>query len=842
MPSSICFPVSRSLERAPWARKRIGLSIVLVSLLASISVPTQAAIPAAERDALLNLYIYTHGDGWADVSGWKGAPGTECTWYGITCDATGRTVTAIDLSGNLLHGTLPSISALTNLQSFNVGGSEHFLNLLVGQLPSLSGLTQLRTFIANNQQFTGPIPTLQGLTNLSWFQVSNNRLSGAIPALNGLTNLAHFDVNTNRLTGTIPDLTGLANLDYFRITGNWLEGTLPALNAFTKLTWFDASGNNFVGSIPAVAGLNNLQIFGVAGNQLTGNVPELTGLANLQYFAVSANHLTGNIPDLGDLKSLTTFFVSANQLSGAVPPAPATIPNYDAALCPNPLIPASNPPSAIDVGWNAATGVTPWSLKCSQTPQVTETSVRSNLTPSSTPGQAVTFTATVWGLNPTGTVTFTSTMPLHDGTTLLCDAVPLIGTVATCTTTVLTAQSSNVVQASYSGDANNAPSSDASVDQVVVLDLTETASTMTPQIGQAVDLVARLVGANPTDVVTFYDGVAALCSNVPLTPSGDRFVAHCVTTFSQAGAHSLWAEDVNAVWADAPIPIIVNVVGAQAFDANQLALTGSWYNAATSGQGLTIQIYPDFVSSGVALLGGGWFTYDNAGNQRWLYLQGSMTSAHGATLDLGVYASSGGNFDAPPVTTAVNYGTATLTFYDCSNAALSFTFLDGRSGTIPYTRLTSSTGCTTAVPATVPQSLPPNYSDVLHSGNWYSPATSGQGLVIDIVPAQNAFVATWYTYAPQAKGLAGEAAQRWFSIQSPYTPGNLNLTGLPIFATQGGIFNNSTPINFSPVGTADLIFTSCGAMSLHYAFTQGEFAGLSGTIAEQRLGPVAGCE
>jgi hypothetical protein len=288
-------------------------------------------------------------------------------------------------------------------------------------------------------------------------------------------------------------------------------------------------------------------------------------------------------------------------------------------------------------------------------------------------------------------------------------------------------------------------------------------------------------------------------------------------------------------------PIVQTVVAATGFDADQFALTGSWFNAATSGQGLTVEVYPDFVGGNNGLLAGGWFTYDASGHPRWLFLQGDMSSTHGSTYELGVYASSGGYFDAPPATTAVNYGSATLTFYDCTHATLVYTFLDGRSGTIPYTRLTSPSACTTAVPAVAPQPPPAHYDDVLHSGNWFDPSTGGQGLVIDVVPAQNAFVVTWYTYAPQSAGLSGEAAQRWFSIQSSYTPGNLDLTGLPIYAPTGGIFNDPTPISYSQVGTADMNFTSCNTMTLQYTFTSGEFAGHSGTIDEHTISPVVGC-
>ena len=45
-----------------------------------------AAIPTAERDALVALYNATGGDGWHDNSGWLGNAGSECSWSGIWCD------------------------------------------------------------------------------------------------------------------------------------------------------------------------------------------------------------------------------------------------------------------------------------------------------------------------------------------------------------------------------------------------------------------------------------------------------------------------------------------------------------------------------------------------------------------------------------------------------------------------------------------------------------------------------------------------------------------------------------------------------------------------------------
>ncbi|HEX6792832.1 MAG TPA: hypothetical protein VF304_03195, partial [Casimicrobiaceae bacterium] len=47
-------------------------------------------------------------------------------------------------------------------------------------------------------------------------------------------------------------------------------------------------------------------------------------------------------------------------------------------------------------------------------------------------------------------------------------------------------------------------------------------------------------------------------------------------------------------------------------DLDQQGLTGSWYEAAESGQGFEIEVYPDFVAAGTGLLQGAWFTFAEA--------------------------------------------------------------------------------------------------------------------------------------------------------------------------------------------------------------------------------------
>jgi len=90
----------------------------------------------------------------------------------------------------------------------------------------------------------------------------------------------------------------------------------------------------------------------------------------------------------------------------------------------------------------------------------TSTALASSTNPS-TVGQSVTFTATVTGTSPTGTVTF------QDGAANIagCVGIALVASQATCTTSAL-AIGSHAIAGNYSGDAGNAASS-GSVTQTV---------------------------------------------------------------------------------------------------------------------------------------------------------------------------------------------------------------------------------------------------------------------------------------------------------------------------------------------------------------------------------------
>jgi Leucine-rich repeat (LRR) protein len=134
---------------------RVGMALTAVMLLLSFE-DAQAAIPQHERDALIALYNSTNGPNWLSNTGWLGAPGTECGWYGVTCDETEASVIRIMLRQNQLNGPIPS---------------------------GLANISNLQRLYLESNQLSGSIPVeLGNLTNLLVLYLYSNQLGGNIPA------------------------------------------------------------------------------------------------------------------------------------------------------------------------------------------------------------------------------------------------------------------------------------------------------------------------------------------------------------------------------------------------------------------------------------------------------------------------------------------------------------------------------------------------------------------------------------------------------------------------------------------------------------------------------------
>ena len=276
-------------------------------------------------------------------------------------------------------------------------------------------------------------------------------------------------------------------------------------------------------------------------------------------------------------------------------------------------------------------------------------------------------------------------------------------------------------------------------------------------------------------------------------------------------------------------------VGPGAPNIDQQGMTGSWFQAATSGQGFEFEVFPDFIAPGNGFLQGSWFTFDavasgGADHDRW-YTFGGPIQAGDSAVAMPLFQNSGGNFGAPPVTMGVQVGHVALSFSDCVTAQLNYAFTDGSSriGTVPLTRLTPNVRCAQAGSTNAS-------GDFGLSGNWFDPATSGQGFVIELNPVANVLFFAWYTYAVNGQA-SGAAGQRWYTGLANYVPGARSIP-FQLSETTGGLFNSVAPAPTSvQVGTGTLIFTSCNAATLKFNFTGGSNAPQAGSIGLARVGP-----
>jgi hypothetical protein len=99
------------ITRQGGAMKKVFTILAILMLFASGNA---YAIPQIEREALIAFYESTLGDRWNQNDGWKtppldtdgfAMPGTECDWYGVTCQE--ERLTPVNLSYNQLTGVIP---------------------------------------------------------------------------------------------------------------------------------------------------------------------------------------------------------------------------------------------------------------------------------------------------------------------------------------------------------------------------------------------------------------------------------------------------------------------------------------------------------------------------------------------------------------------------------------------------------------------------------------------------------------------------------------------------------------------------------------------------------------
>lgn len=294
---------------------------------------------------------------------------------------------------------------------------------------------------------------------------------------------------------------------------------------------------------------------------------------------------------------------------------------------------------------------------------------------------------------------------------------------------------------------------------------------------------------------------------------------------------------------------------ASAVPANQAALAGAWYNPAHRGQGFVLSYIPESQTLFMP-----WFTYDantfvdanDEAELRWYSLQGQVDGAS-AIVQLDLLRNQAGEFGQPPATTAEVVGSAQLRFDGCDRASLRYRFdagvEQGREGVIPLQRLGPRVrDCTVADGSVSPAPLavePMAGFDIDQSGAWFDPASSGQGLMIEVVPASpdqdGLLFATWFTY-DQASLADDPFAQDWFALQADLREAADGRVVAPIYRSLGGVLDYRGTPHLFRVGEAELQFAGCDSLRLRYRFDDNELARRHRNVeGEQTLLRIGGC-
>jgi len=174
------------------------------------------------------LYFSTGGDDWTRCSRHLTSPcivggrflgsNSECVWYGVSCNLSGK-ILRINFEDNNLVGSIASeLGSLVELTSLALEKGD-----LKGTIPSTLGqLNKLETLDLDYNRLSGDIPAeIIGAQALKMIDLNDNKLSGGLWYLSQLNNLERLWVHSNTLVGPVPNEFG----------------NLPRLCEYYNMTW-----------------------------------------------------------------------------------------------------------------------------------------------------------------------------------------------------------------------------------------------------------------------------------------------------------------------------------------------------------------------------------------------------------------------------------------------------------------------------------------------------------------------------------------------------------------------------------------------------------------------------
>jgi Bacterial Ig-like domain (group 3)/FG-GAP-like repeat len=248
-------------------------------------------------------------------------------------------------------------------------------------------------------------------------------------------------------------------------------------------------------------------------------------------------------------QDVNNYFVSTSQVVFG-PITPTRLNNQAPAL------PHDNKLDVLLVGFGNSSNTTVSLLNQTNPPPVkpaplTSTTALQTSLATGTPGAAITLTASVFGTNPTGSVSFSA-----NGNALGTEAV--VDGTATLATSFANAGSYSVT-ATYAGDSNNTASTSSPVGITITPATSATTLQATPSAGNVngqITLKATVNGDSPTGSVSFAAGTTSL-GTATLTNG----VATLQTSFAAAGSYATTAtyqgDQNNAVSTSSAVTIVI---------------------------------------------------------------------------------------------------------------------------------------------------------------------------------------------------------------------------------------------------------------------------------------------
>ncbi|ESR49576.1 hypothetical protein CICLE_v10030526mg [Citrus x clementina] len=340
---------SSLMEKIPSARMMIRFLLFHCLILSFMIASANTTSITTDQQALLSLKGHVTEDPANFLARNWNTSSSVCNWTGVTCDVRTHRVTALNISGLNLTGTIPSeLGNLSSLQTldlsfnwfsgsipasiFNMSSllSIRFTNnTLFGELPPnfCNHLSNLESLFLKSNMFHGKIPlTLSNCKRLRNISLSLNDFSGTIPKeIGNVTKLIGLYLRGNQLQGEIPEELGnLAELEELWLQNNFLTGTIPSsIFNLSSLSILDLSVNNLTGELPAniCNNLPFLEILFLSENSFDGKIPStLSRCKLLQKLYLSVNDFSGDIPkEIGNLTKLKYLSLYQNRLQGEIP-------------------------------------------------------------------------------------------------------------------------------------------------------------------------------------------------------------------------------------------------------------------------------------------------------------------------------------------------------------------------------------------------------------------------------------------------------------------------------------------------------------------------------------------